>query len=595
MKKRCLLLTDLLMNNEIKDDVFVSGIHCFPKEDLFSGNKQRHNDLPAPYGLDPKQRVLDLSLTLEIERTILGELLRILNKIHNVQYDLRSWRILVGNWVRRYSQVIVNRVNSTQELVKNLEPNYCLTINTDENYVFSLDTNDALLKFSDSYWNEFICQRIISDLQLCEIKTVQYVHKNPNSSDLQKNSLKDLIKCSITNFNSMTNIFRHQEDNVIINSYLSKWNEIKLQVALGQIPMLNFSKPEKLPFHLDKNLRARFAEQVIVPETCDAKQLALALLRYCLPSTVLENFKFLQEISKKRNWPMNPRFIFTSNSFDVDEVFKFWTVSKVQSGSKLFIGQHGNTYGINKFYGITNEEIVCDKFFTWGWQKSKDKHVPLFNLKSPSAGRTINHFKKSKKTFLLNMLHVPHRMNTWDDFSEYSKYYGEVFNFVDELSSQNQKRLNVRLHTANSGLRFHEEHAWKTNFPEVKIEGFGVHFNKSRKSAALLINSYDSTGLLEALSDNMPTIGFWQNKIEHVDDFAVSDYEKLQSVGIIHFTPRSAAAHINEYANNIERWWNDPITQGVINEFVNKYSRRCDSPIKGLLTQLLQKSSPIKV
>jgi hypothetical protein len=49
-------------------------------------------------------------------------------------------------------------------------------------------------------------------------------------------------------------------------------------------------------------------------------------------------------------WPEKPKFIFTSNCFDGDEVFKVWTALKVEQGISYFVGQHGNNFGTHAWY-----------------------------------------------------------------------------------------------------------------------------------------------------------------------------------------------------------------------------------------------------
>ena len=65
----------------------------------------------------------------------------------------------------------------------------------------------------------------------------------------------------------------------------------------------------------------------------------------------------------------NPKFIFTSNSFDTDEIFKQWVARNVEKSVPYFVGQHGNNYGQNIFEGrsIWPERSTCDSFITWGW------------------------------------------------------------------------------------------------------------------------------------------------------------------------------------------------------------------------------------
>ena len=72
-------------------------------------------------------------------------------------------------------------------------------------------------------------------------------------------------------------------------------------------------------------------------------------LSYCL-YIFSEGFLELKKIASQQPWPKSPKFIFTSNNFNTDEIFKIWTATKIQSGSKYYVGQHGNNYYTKKIY-----------------------------------------------------------------------------------------------------------------------------------------------------------------------------------------------------------------------------------------------------
>ena len=100
-----------------------------------------------------------------------------------------------------------------------------------------------------------------------------------------------------------------------------------------------------------------------------------------MPTSIVESANNILKNLDKTNFPKNPKVIFTSNSYDFDEVFKFYTAKNVDTGCKYYIGQHGHIFCGNwlKFY---NEIDTSDNFFSWGYKSSKKKIVPLFNFKT---------------------------------------------------------------------------------------------------------------------------------------------------------------------------------------------------------------------
>ena len=71
----------------------------------------------------------------------------------------------------------------------------------------------------------------------------------------------------------------------------------------------------------------------------------------------------------------------------------------------------------------------------------------------------------------------------------------------------------------------------------------------------LVVHSYDSTGMLETLSLNIPTLAFWQNGLSHLNESARNNYEALVTAGIVHLSSESIAKTINTISNNVDSWW----------------------------------------
>jgi putative transferase (TIGR04331 family) len=102
------------------------------------------------------------------------------------------------------------------------------------------------------------------------------------------------------------------------------------------------------------------------------------------------------------------------------------------------------------------------------------------------------------------------------------------------------------------------------------------------KQSRLLIFSYDSTGILEALTSNIPTLAFWQNGLDHLNDSAKIQYQKMIEAGIFYLNPESLAKTVNEIWDSVEFWWNQESIQIARVEFCRQYARSSKSPLKDL-------------
>ena len=96
-----------------------------------------------------------------------------------------------------------------------------------------------------------------------------------------------------------------------------------------------------------------------------------------------ESYKILKQFEKNNFFPSNPKFIFTSNSYDTDEVFKIWVAKKTEENFKYFVGQHGNNAGQHFCWAIQVglKRYTTNRFISWGWDDKRKNTLKGFNFK----------------------------------------------------------------------------------------------------------------------------------------------------------------------------------------------------------------------
>ena len=141
--------------------------------------------------------------------------------------------------------------------------------------------------------------------------------------------------------------------------------------------------------------------------------------------------------------------------------------------------------------------------------------------------------------------------------------------------------------------RFHYKYLMKSRWtefdPKLKIETKDVNINKLITKSRLVVYSYDSTGILENFSQNIPTLAFWQNNLDHLRNEVKNDYQILIDAGIIHLSVQSVTDKINEIWNNVDGWWHQKNVQEAKIKFCSKYARGCDYPAKKMANLLMEK------
>jgi putative transferase (TIGR04331 family) len=386
----------------------------------------------------------------------------------------------------------------------------------------------------------------------------------------------------------LTSILSVRNQGDIQNTYLTKIDEIKLNLSLNSIPLywtaykssnlktnidLNNLKQRKTLSYNYKNFSEDFVENIIGD-----------MIFKILPICFLEGFKELNNIVSKRILPKNPKYIFTSNLYDTNEDFKLWTAKNVELGTKYIIGQHGSNFGTHRYINPSAEETIADKFITWGWTDNLKQHVPAFIFKITKFTQKINY---SDGGLLLILTHVPHRYRLYDVIYENRNYFDNQILFVNKLKSSITKKLTIRKTPSGSALSLGEDVKFNQFHKSVKFDEGEIKIEKLINKSKIVVFTYDSTGMLECLAKNIPTIVFWDNTFDYIRDSAKPYYQMLIDSGILHSSPESASNKINQVWDNIDEWWLSNKTQIFRKKFCEKYATFSDSPINQLKEILL--------
>ncbi|MFA5824718.1 MAG: LIC12162 family protein [Gallionellaceae bacterium] len=545
--------------------------------------------IAAPYGLGKKSKDVDHAEARALEEALFPILCEALNQYHGTLHDRRFWRIVLGHWFHRYVDVILNRVRTLELCLRTHQLNGT-TVFTDECYALApQDSYLAIRAFNDPRWNSVLYGRILKLLgaTTCPVEIISgdaFEGFRWPAAGPEFNLGQRIFKWGYLHARKLAGQLARENDAFIINSFLPRKEEIKLQLALGQVPQLWASPKLALTENPDRALRQRLSAKIAGAADDSLEGILRTMVFELLPVCYLEGFAGLAESVKQLPWPKKPKFIFTSNNFDMDEVFKLWTAIKVESGYKYITGQHGNNYGTYRYMYPAVEEETADRFLTWGWADGLPQHMPAFIFKT--AGRKSEACNPDGGLVLIE-LHAGLMLSTWDAVAEFKAYFADQQSFVEKLQNLPKVRLTVRLHHGHANLKWGEEGRWKEFDPTVKLDTGASDISKLIAQSRLIVHSYDSTGILETLSQNIPTLAFWQNDLEHLRESAKPYYQLLVDAGIVHFTPESAAAKVNEVWGDVEGWWAQSAVQEARKQFCERYSRVSSCPVRELKKILL--------
>ena len=382
-----------------------------------------------------------------------------------------------------------------------------------------------------------------------------------------------------------------QPDYFIINSYLSRKDEIKLKLFLKEIPLnykraiydpkINY-KPTNFinnkanildPINLKINEESNWENR-----NKDFLHWFSEVLPYFIPYNYSLNFsKFLEDM-QALPFPKKSKVIFTSVLHVQHDYFNLYTSERVYLGAKYIIGQHGGTFRSAKINYIENiHKELPNYYLTWGRDNHNDdsfpaKIMPVGNLKL-SSKKVIKHEFKKKRILFLTIEHQRHSemLSSVVISSQWLEYFEGLKDFIKKMSDLKlSDSIIVRNKLRKNGWNLSKKLSHQ--FPKLILDDI-TDYHKSIRLSSLVVSTYNGATYLESMSLNIPTIFFWDPTYWELKESSINDYNELIEVGIFHTSASSAAEFINKTHSDIEGWWFSKKVQAVREKFCEKYSK----------------------
>jgi putative transferase (TIGR04331 family) len=295
-----------------------------------------------------------------------------------------------------------------------------------------------------------------------------------------------------------------------------------------------------------------------------------------IPKAYIEDYELLQQLWINNNWPHRPEVLFTSTAFQFDEVFQHYAATMTESGTSLVVGQHGGVTGISKWsWGATHQLEISDKFLSWGNRSFRKNVQPSFVL--TNLGRTVQYNSKAEELLVVTvpMRRYPHKSNAWPvSFSQAKDFLNSQIEFNKTLKPEISRSVKLRI-PVNTDAHYKSGfvNAWTSNFENIRIDPSTTSFWDELRKARLLVYTYNSTGYLQSLSMNFPTIIFWDTANFETNEHFERALATLETVGIFFRNGIDAANHINSIWPNILYWWKSDEVQLAVNYFCGEFAR----------------------
>lgn len=547
--------------------------------------------------LDPYQSAKKIDCSYkkinQLAEWLLDILAAKLNKVHGENNELIYWRTLLSPWVLFYCLVMFDRYSRLIN-AKELKKDACLFIVDSHVHYEPLIDTVSFSKFAeqDDNFNQRIFANIAQILDIPIVtKSVQYQPKKTSRNNFFteiKNILISKIKISIKKrFNSFVGLCASRIKLVLIDfdATLTK----KMALFFGshfRIATVFVSHEENfIGFDCNTAKQKRDHLKCTTNEPDPLKYAILQGLVDYLPKAYVENYKLNKDQLKKSVINKLPQNILTSSGFTYNEILKLSFAESSLSNGQFHIFQHGGDYGVKKHHPQEAlERKYASKFITWGWQDNNDQNIITGFCPLTTIARLGQPKRESKNCEILYVSDYCPRF-CLSRLSNYARSLSLQERFFRNVAPDLIAKIKVRLHSIDGGWNRKERLLNINN--NIRFDDRSRDFLDELGFAKIYITDHLSTSWLQALTENVPTIIFWDNDAYQARDSAKKAFDKLRAANILHASPEDAARWLKKICSDPNSWWQSDDCQSVITDVVSEFARHeSQNELQNLTNQL---------
>ncbi len=516
-----------------------------------------------------------------------------LNSANKTNHTKKFWEILIKSWLHSFCYICFDH----WEMAKKIElddNNYLIdTFKIDETEMISKTIEDFIRLFSLDTWRHLMFLKIFKSKYFVSGKKIIFNEKNNFENKIKKNRLaiqkyqKNYLKNFIIYFyNMIFGPFIRKQKFFIARTYIGKWNEFLINFKLKQFPTIfipniynTLAKPD-LKFR--KNLILNFNPK------SDFEHFLKQEITMQIPVSFLEGFNEIEAEINKLYLPESPKSIFLSNSHN-KSILTRYLAKKSENGTKIIHGQHGGSYGQWDMHWLEKyEKSISDLYLTWGWKDHSNTYP--FGILRPIGAIRKNH-KKNFKDLLMIIKIVKSYSYALDSNSgacQSKNYLNECFSGIDNLRKDIRENLLIRFRPLDKG--WNEFSRFSESFPKLKKDVGTKSVFSVMKNTKIYFATYNSTGYLESLAMNIPTVLFSNPYDEKLRSNSEYYFNLLKNSKIYFESSIEATKHINNIWDNVDDWWLSQDVQFARKEFCSNYARLNKNKLNEILS-ILKKAS----
>jgi len=473
---------------------------------------------------------------------------RRLNKTHNKSYSEEFWK-------KAFSLGLVRTITLLHEHFRIYQSNFDIN----EHQFNLLNQSDFFIPKDFEEQRVFLNNNGIGNEQIfthfvdCFYpqKTVERIFlKNTN---LSNNTFKSLIfEILLKGKRFIKNINFKKPSTLLLGSYIQKDKKARIiKKSKNQIKEIFLYPKKSKKVHLDHRIKLSEYES----NFDDFDKFFFTSIKYLIPKILIENFKTYEKYFKEKLMEYdNLKSIICENFISHSYNSLFLAFAKEEKNIIHLYNEHNCFSHI--FTGLFSKyvEDLTDKYYTIGWHENRNKIIKsssLFNFK----------VDLNKNPNVILFITAPF----FEKFNHYSTFFGccnervdPSINFVDLFFKNIPKKLHGLIHYKGypkSKLYKDREDFYNYYHGKFKVLNPEIKAKSIMKNTKLLIVDYLSTGYLEGIISDIPTIVLFDSNVYSLNKEHNLFFKPLIDSGIFQRSPIEAANLLGKIHLNPKSWW----------------------------------------
>lgn len=522
---------------------------------------------------DNKKINEDYKYLYDLYYKVLNLLSKKLNKIHNLENNLRFWHVLTGAWLYKFLIQSYDKWECIKQALIKFPISRIYYYKFETKDIISSDITDLHKLSNNHIWQNNFFTLIAKQQAKTNVKFIQLKQPVKKKQKFILNKYTKQTNFTLQKLDKFLSIIQKNPKVTLYKTYFKKNNNLKIFLKSLTIPRL-YSE-----FELQKELPEPMNRDKLVLEfnsNINFENFVKENIFKFMPISYLEGFNVVNEISKKID--LNPKTIISAVG-EENDLFSLWAANKINNGSSYLFSEHGgNIEDCPKFDSCLSK---FDRFLSWNYsfKKNVKQIAPQFYNKK-LARKDLNLGEK-----LYVILSTPnlynHRLH-YDLKSDQFIYEYEKLKSLKKLSPYIYNNLKFRLHP--NSFRWAMKERIKQDFDNNKICSITKIENIFKKSK-IVLNMDFQTSFYQSMFSGKPNIVFTSRKlIESINPKIKALYEKFIEEKIIVTDTNDLNKHINSIWDNPYEWWHKKSLIKLRKDF----NYLCSKETNNFSTEILQ-------